>query len=147
MNVSTILAMVAALAGLTVLGTVWWSRRKRKSPEERERARRLAVNSTGRLTDGILVETPFQQNPSSNPELLFYRYWASGVEYTAAQDISSLRHLIAPQSCRLGSGAAVKYDPRKPSNSIIVCELWSGLRVGTVTNTPPAPRANSFVTG
>lgn len=123
----SVLAIVATVVAVLALGMAWRRYRRRPSPAERERARRLAVNRVGRLTDGVLIEAP---DPPADPavaELLFYRYSAFGVEYTAAQDISGLAERIPADCRRPGTTAAVKYDPRKPSNSIIVCEEWSGL--------------------
>jgi hypothetical protein len=128
MNLWQLLGMAAALAALVGLGVVWWRYRHRLTAAEREQARRLEVNHSGRLTDGVLVESPFAQSPSQAPELLFYRYSASGIEYTAAQDISSLSDRVSAEICRPGTVTGVKFDPRRPSNSIVVCEQWSGLR-------------------
>ncbi|MBI3894862.1 MAG: hypothetical protein HY313_02915 [Acidobacteria bacterium] len=100
--------------------------RKKKSAAERERERRLAVNAIGRFTEGSITEGDSLNTDSPDRHLLFYRYRVAGVEYSAAQDITSLRHII-PAGCILGTTAIVKYDPHNPSNSILVCELWSGL--------------------
>ena len=127
MNVTTMLALAAALAAVVVLGIVWWRRAHRKSPAERERLRRLAVNAAGRLTDGVLVESPYAQTTTQDSRLLFFRYHVGGVEYTAAQDVSVLVDDAEAATLRTGITAAVKYDPRKPSNSILICEQWSGL--------------------
>ncbi len=111
------LALIAAV--------ILWLRSRRKSPQEKERIRRLAVHLHGRLTDAELLDGP-ESSPPGN--LLYYTYRASGVEYTAAQDVSSLNQMIHPEHCRPGNTASVKYDPRVPSNSIVICEHWSGLR-------------------
>ena len=135
MNLLQLMAVAATLAVLIGLGIVWWRYRRRPSPAEREQLRRLEVNNSGRLTDGVLVESPYAQTSSAMPGLVFYRYSASGIEYTAAQDVSSLTDRIPSESCRPGNLAAVKYDPRRPSNSIVICEQWSGLcedRAGAV---------------
>jgi hypothetical protein len=126
MRPSTLWAMIAALAALA-LGIWWWRHRHRKSPAERERLRRLAVNMHGRLTDGALIDAPYSQETASNQDLLFYSYRAAGVEYSAAQDVSTLAAEIHHGVSRPGTVATVKYDPRRPSNSIIICEQWSGL--------------------
>src|ERR1041385_2112425 len=117
------IAALAVLAG----AITWWRLRNQKSPAERERLRRLAVNLHGRLTDGALVDAPYSQEISSSRDLLFYNYRVAGVEYSAAQDLSTLDDRLQRAICRPGTIASVKYDPRRPSNSIIVCELWSGL--------------------
>ena len=115
--------VLALLAGVVLL-----LRSRRKSAAERERERRLAVNATGRITDGVLVEPdsdPGDEQTTSG--LVFYRYSAKGVQYSAAQDVSTLSHLTPPQSYVPGAPVQVKYNPQKPSNSIILCEQWSGL--------------------
>ena len=116
------------ILGLCCMATAVGLRfRKKKSAAERERERRLAVNAIGRLTEGLLTESDSPAADSPGSHLLFYRYRAAGVEYSAAQDITSLRHVIPAGSCVPGRNATVKYDPHNPSNSILVCELWSGL--------------------
>ena len=127
MGIAIVLTLIAGLIALAAAGFRWWWRRQQKSPAERERLRRMAVNATGRFTEGFLLEAPFSPAAPPTPDLLFYRYRASGMEYTAAQDVSTLADRIRPESSRPGALATVKYDPRRPSNSIIICELWSGL--------------------
>jgi hypothetical protein len=123
---STLWTMIAALAALAA-GIVWWRRHHQRSPAERERLRRLAVHASGRLTDGGLIDAPYSQELASSRELLFYSYRVAGVEYSAAQDVSMLAGPLQGALCRPGTVATVKYDPRRPSSSIIICELWSGL--------------------
>jgi hypothetical protein len=121
---------VGATGGLALLvGVVLRIRSRRKSAVERERERRLAVNATGRLTDGVLVESdcPEEIDPAGRDGLLFYRYKARGIEYSAAQDISALLPLTPPKVCSPGIPVQVKYNPQRPSDSIILCEQWSGL--------------------
>jgi hypothetical protein len=116
--------------GAAVAAGIWFllRGRKRKSASERERDRRLAVNAIGRMTDGTLTE-PFDPRDSpETPLLVFYRYFVAGVEYSAAQDLSNLRHIIPPTIYLPGETATTKYDQHNPSNSIVLCEQWSGLR-------------------
>ena len=68
-----IVASLAAVAGLLL-----WLRSRRKSPEEKERLRRLSVHERGRLADGELLDGP--ETPPAG-SLLYYTYRASGVEY------------------------------------------------------------------
>jgi hypothetical protein len=122
--------MAIGLAGMLALlaGLALWLRNRRKSAVERERERRLAINEMGRITDGILVEAEAEAGGEQTTSgLLFYRYNAKGLEYSAAQDISALVHLTPPGSCLPGVPVQVKYHPRRPSDSIILCEQWSGL--------------------
>lgn len=123
----TILALVTAsiAAGGVALGL---SLRRRQSAAERERARRLRVNAIGRICDGSIVEVTERMDGGSPVRLLHFSYSVGGVTYSAAQDISTLRHVVHIENCSEGVPASVKYDPQNPSNSIVVCELWSGLR-------------------
>jgi len=83
--------------------------------------RRLAVNLNGRLGDAVITEV--------NQDIVFYEYSVHGVTYTASQDISKLREHIPVDPERLIGPVGLKYSTRNPANSIIVCEVWSGLRV------------------
>jgi len=119
---------LAVAGGLALLvGVALWIHSRRKSAAERERERRLAVNATGRITDGVLVEPDPPEETTTTSGLVFYRYRAKGMEYSAAQDISTLVHLTPPRGCSPGVPVQVKYNPQRPSDSIILCEQWSGL--------------------
>jgi hypothetical protein len=114
------LAFVLVAAGIFIL-----IRRGRK-PKDKEMRRRLAVNLQGRLGDATITEV--------QDDTLYYSYSVGGVSYTASQDVSQLRARMPPDPNRLiGRPASLKYTPRNPANSIILCEDWSGLRAG-----PPA---------
>jgi hypothetical protein len=102
-------------------------RRKQKPESERERERRLAVNAVGRMTDGALLEAIHSRSDPKSSLLLLYQYSVSGVEYSAGQDISSLLDRIPSGAYWPAADVTVKYDPQDPSNSIVVCEQWSGL--------------------
>ena len=128
--------VLGAVGALGMAAGAWLIlRRKKKSASEIERERRLAVNAIGRITDGVLTESYRADGEGNRPGLVFFRYSAAGVEYSAAQDLSSLRHLVRVGSCSPGVVATVKYDPHHPSNSIILCESWSGLRAASVGTT------------
>lgn len=86
-------------------------------------ARRLEVNLNGRLGNAIVTEI--------TEDAIFYEYSVAGLTYTASQDISQLRVLIPGDPHRLiGRPASLKYSTQNPANSILLCEEWSGLRVG-----------------
>ena len=128
MNFFPWIAMGAAGALGLLTGVVLLLRSRRKSAAEREQERRLAVNATGRITDGVLVEPdPAPSDEQTTSGLVFYRYSAKGMEYSAAQDLSTLSHLTPARSYIPGAPVQVKYNPQKPSDSIILCEQWSGL--------------------
>jgi len=115
-----LLALTAAL--LVFAALAWWFlSRPRPSPEERERMRRLAVNQTRRALEGVITE--------ADENMIHYRYELRGVSYFASQDVSSLRDRLPDDPPRLIGPAGVRYDPRNPANSIVVCEDWSGFTV------------------
>ena len=115
-------AAVAAVAAC-FFGYRFWKRWN--TPAERERRRRLLVHAKGRTTDGTVTDIP-DSDRNSEP-LIHYRYVVGGVEYSAAQDVSALHDAIGDPPQFLGA-VTVKYSPRLPANSIVVCEDWSGLR-------------------
>ncbi len=117
-------------AGVAALGVGAWlyvRLRRRKSPAELERLRRLAVNRCGRITVGRVLELREAKGTQSTASLLFYTYEVAGVTYEAAQDICGISGLKANKADLAGQTASVKYDTKKPTNSIIACEEWSGL--------------------
>jgi len=106
------------------------SRWRRKSPEELERLRRLDVNRRGRITAGHvtdLVEQPSARAGGPLSQLVVYKYEVAGVTYEAAQDVSSLPVLGWASQALADQTASVKYDPQRPTNSIIACEEWYGI--------------------
>ena len=116
------LILLGLFAILLVGLAVWIVLRVRISPAERERRRRLLVNRVGRMSDGILTDI--------QDEILYFSYSIRGVDYTASQDISGLcGHIPEIRSALIGH-IVLKYSPRNPANSILVCEEWSGLRTG-----------------
>jgi hypothetical protein len=114
--------VTASAAILLVAGVVAYIR-SRKTPEERERLRRLGVNARGRITDGFLVEMMDREGR----QILVYEYSVAQVGYHSAQDISKLAGPEELERVCEGLPARVKYDPLNPGDSIVVCEDWSGL--------------------
>ena len=97
--------------------------RMRRKPKDKEKRRRLEVNSNGRLGDATILEV--------RDDAIFYEYSVRGIHYTASQDISKLLELIPGDPQRLiGCPASLKYAYHNPANSILLCEEWSGLRMG-----------------
>jgi hypothetical protein len=111
---------VAVLVAL-IVAVAWVVLRSRSSPAERERKRRLAVHSAGRVCDGNVVDY--------RGGALHYSYSVAGIEYTTSQDVSHLGELLPPDPTTVIGPGSVKYLPRNPANSIVVCEQWSGLRL------------------
>ncbi len=118
-------AALAAVAGYAL------GRMRRKSPEQRERERRLRITQNGRITDGTVIdvsELALAENGAGTLQLLIYQYDVAGVQYEASQDITNLRPFVDLHTCRIGLPASIKYDPQNPGNSIVISEGWSGLR-------------------
>jgi Protein of unknown function (DUF3592) len=130
MNAELRLYSLFALAGTgLLLAGMAWARRRRKTPDQLERERRIHLSETGRITDGTVIDVNEMQTHSSGElQLLIYHYDVAGVSYEASQDVSSLRHMVDLHSCRSGLMTSIKYDPNNPGNSIVIAENWSGLR-------------------
>ena len=114
------IAGLALLAIALIAAAVWIGYNKRNSPERREQRRRLFVNREGRLGDAMIIDV-IDDN-------LVYQYEVSGVSYTGSQDVSTLRQFLPGGVDRLIGMVAIKYTQRNPANSIVLCEVWSGLR-------------------
>jgi hypothetical protein len=115
---------IAGLCGLSaglIALAMYFALRRRTSPEKREQKRRLSVNRLGRLGDAMITE--------ASDTAIYYTYSVHGVQYAASQDISALReHLPVEPERLIGGVASLKYAPKNPANSILICEEWSGLR-------------------
>jgi hypothetical protein len=129
-------ALAFTAAVLLLLGVVLWWRREEPTPGELERRRRLQVNRVGRITNGSILElhdhaesgeAAASPGTGGTGQLLLYNYNVRGVEYQAAQDISFFRHRLDFKRLAAGQPASVKYDPQNPTNSIVLCEEWSGI--------------------
>lgn len=103
---------------------------RRKDPAELEKLRRLDVNKRGRIRAGRVVDLLEAETAGSKTPLLIYSYEVAGVTYEAAQDVSALPEIAARARVFSGRTASVKYDPKRPGNSIIACEEWNGLGAG-----------------
>ncbi|HUR36771.1 MAG TPA: DUF3592 domain-containing protein, partial [Terriglobales bacterium] len=119
-----------ALLGSAAFGASigYWLYSRRKTPEQVEQERRTRINSTGRITDGTVIDAQEMQNGAKPTQFLIYQYDVGGVGYEASQDVTYLRQFVDLHSCRIGLPASVKYDPANPGNSIVISEEWSGLR-------------------
>ncbi len=116
---SRILLLSVAAAALIALAVLIVEVR-RPNAAEKERRRRLKVNRSGRIIDCLVFDV--------EGDTLHFSYRLHGVAYTASQDISFARATLPDELGKLVGPGHVKYDPRVPANSIVVCEEWSGLR-------------------
>jgi hypothetical protein len=117
-------AALAAAGGVAAVGFGAWGvyryLKNRPTAAELERRRRKDLNSRGKMGDANLLE--FRDH------MVFYSYAIGGVEYSACQDLADLQTALPPDFWSTIGPASMKYDPRNPANSIVLCEQWSGLR-------------------
>jgi hypothetical protein len=147
---------LVAIGAAAVLGLACYALfRPRTDANEIERRRRLFLAEYGRITDASLIDitlggsdpsefgltagqaeisvadAPGQEGQDGQeervPSILIYAYRVSGVSYECAQDVSLLTDLV--RHVRIDLPVQVRYDPHNPSNSIVVAESWSGLRL------------------
>ena len=117
---------VAALAG----AVAWWVMRKRPTADELEEARRKLLVQSGRLVDGMLLDTcSVKADDGRTLTMLLFSYRIGGVDYECSQDIS-LVNGVDVERVRPGFPCSVRYQSGNPQNSIVVAEGWSGLRDG-----------------
>jgi len=117
-GLSLLLLAGTAVAGLGVCAWAW--RRRRLSPPEKERRRRLGIARHGRVADGLVTD--------AQDGVLYYSYTARGVQYATSQDVSGLIDRLPAEPAMLVGPAAVKYLSQNPANSILFSEEWSGFR-------------------
>jgi hypothetical protein len=129
MNPSS-LGKVAAV-GLAVTGAAWALARRlrsrQKALDEIEQARRLDIHRRGRITSGQIVDLIEPQDRENERKLVVYKYDIAGVAYEVAQDLARLPAIYDLAQRMAGRTISLKYDPKRPSNSIIACEEWSGI--------------------
>ncbi len=88
---------------------------RKKTEDETSRIARLS--KTGRMTDGNIIDA-VSDNDGHITEVT-YTYMLAGVQYESSQALSAQQqarsHDYAP-----GKQIVVRYDPRRPANSIVV---------------------------
>jgi hypothetical protein len=142
-NPKLIMVLVAGVGGAAALAS--WLRGKKKTLEDLERERRTRIQEIGRITDGTVIDTQEidgDENGFGQAQLLIYTYDVGGVTYEASQDVTTLRQWVDLHQCRIGLPASIKYDPKSPGNSILICESWNGLRMKRPSSSiiPEEPR-------
>jgi len=116
----TTLALLGGMAAALGAWGLYRHFKKRPTAAEIERHRRFELHSRGKMGDATLLEY--------REHIAVYSYDIGGVEYMASQDLSDLHLLMPPDPWSTIGSACIKYDPRNPANSIVLCEEWSGLR-------------------
>jgi hypothetical protein len=110
----------SAVLAVALAATTFFLLRKRISPDEAERLRRLDVGTHGRLIEGMVTDV--QENT------VYFSYSVRGVEYQAAQDLSTLLDRVPGALHTLVGPITLRYIANNPANSVVLCEKWSGLR-------------------
>lgn len=95
--------------------------RRRPDAAELERRRRDLVNRDGKLGNGEIVDV--------DGVLIVYSYSVAGVGYTTSQDAAAIEALLPADRMSMVGPVSVKFLPRNPTNSIVLCEGWSGARI------------------
>jgi hypothetical protein len=124
---------VIAAAAVCIGGAIAWSAmRKRPSEEELEQLRRETLVKSGRIIDGTILDISdldaHESGRSGAMQLILYKYEIAGVVYECSQDVTHLKDHVNIYECRLSFPCSVRYDPHRPTNSIVVAENWIGLR-------------------
>lgn len=124
------IAALVLVAGLALLAQRIF--RKKPSPEELERRRRLGIHQEGKLGDAEIIDV----DPAV--PLITYSYSVAGVGYTVAQELGALREMLPDDLMSMMGPVSIKFKPQNPANSIVLCEEWNGLRLNRRQNTIPA---------
>jgi len=90
-----------------------WFRRNREDPEI---ARRSLLLRLGRLGDATVLDTGVD---SEGQHILSYCYTIAGVDYETVQRLDD-EQLLRKDYYLPGSRVDLRYDPRRPANSIVV---------------------------
>ena len=90
--------------------------RFRRNKEDPEIARRSLLLRLGRLGDATVLDTGVD---SEGKQILSYCYTIAGVDYETVQRLDD-EQLLRKDYYLPGSRVDLRYDPRRPANSIVV---------------------------
>ena len=88
---------------------------RKKIEDEASRIERLS--KTGRMTDGNIIDAV--SDNEGRISQVTYTYILSGVQYESSQALSLLQQQRSNDYAP-GKQIVVRYDPRRPANSIVV---------------------------
>jgi hypothetical protein len=88
---------------------------RKKTEDEASRIARLS--KTGRMTDGNIIDA-VSDNEGRITEVT-YTYMLAGVQYESSQPLS-VQQQARSNDYAPGKQIVVRYDPRRPANSIVV---------------------------
>jgi hypothetical protein len=125
-----IAAWFTAIASISAVAA-WLVFRRRPTPEELEKTRRAFLVESGRIVDGMLLDSYQVPAEDGRPlSMLLFNYRIGGVDYECSQDVTLLSAAFNASEVRAGFPCSVRYQPGNPQNSIVVAEGWTGLREG-----------------
>lgn len=90
--------------------------RFRKKPED-EASRIVRLSRTGRMADGRIIDA-VSDNDGRITQVT-YSYMLAGVQYESSQALSVLQQQRSNDYAP-GKQIVIRYDPRRPANSIVV---------------------------
>lgn len=88
---------------------------RKRTEDEASRIARLA--RTGRMVDGKIIDAV--NDSDGRIVQVSYTYELAGVQYESSQELSDLQQQ-RPHDYAPGKQIVVRYDPRRPANSIVV---------------------------
>lgn len=88
---------------------------RKKTEDEASRIARLS--KTGRMADGNIIDA-VSDNDGRITQVT-YTYMLAGVLYESSQALSELQQQ-RPKDYAPGKQIVIRYDPRRPANSIVV---------------------------
>jgi hypothetical protein len=88
---------------------------RKKTEDEASRIERLS--KTGRMADGRIIDAVSDND--GRITRVIYTYVLAGVQYESSQALSDLQQ-ARPHDYAPGKQIVVRYDPRRPANSIVV---------------------------
>ena len=89
----------------------------------------MAIHREGKMGNGQVIDVVTEPK-ATEPESvsIVYSYSVAGVVYTASQDVTDLQGKLPADRMSMVGAVSVKFAPRNPANSMVLCEEWSGLR-------------------
>ena len=90
--------------------------RFRKRTED-EASRIARLSRTGRMVDGKIIDAV--SDHEGRILQVSYTYEIAGVQYESSQELSDLQQQ-RPHDYAPGKQIVIRYDPRRPANSIVV---------------------------
>ena len=89
----------------------------RRNKTDPEAARRAELLRTGRIADGVVFDVGTDE--AGEITHVYYSYNISGVEYESSQSLDEAQR-ARPINYSPGAHITVRYEPRRPANSVVV---------------------------